>query len=76
MSQTVRTEAPIGGRRGLGWLPDYPDLRDFSAKHEEIGQLLAKTAVEKAKTTPNKWPSVTTTRRRSQGPAVETKGQS
>ncbi len=48
MSQSVRTTGEVGGRRGLGWLPDYPDLRDFSAEHEEVEPLLAKTAVKES----------------------------
>ena len=33
----------------LGWLPDYPDLRDYTRESEEIEPLLAKTAVKKSK---------------------------
>ncbi len=34
--------------RGLGWLPDYPDFRDYTPAHEEIAPLLAGTSVPKA----------------------------
>lgn len=30
-------------RFGMGWLPDYPDFRDYTEKHEEIHKVLAKT---------------------------------
>ncbi len=26
--------------RGMGWLPDHPDLRDYTPEHEEIGRIL------------------------------------
>jgi C1A family cysteine protease len=35
---------------GMGWLPDRPDLRDFTPKSPEIKVLLAKTEVGKAAT--------------------------
>ena len=25
--------------QGMGWLPDYPDFRDYTEKHEEIYQV-------------------------------------
>ena len=28
-------------RRGMGWLPDYPDFRDYTEGHEEISEVLA-----------------------------------
>jgi C1A family cysteine protease len=31
---------------GLGWLPDYPDFRDYTPEHEEIKSLLAKVKVK------------------------------
>jgi C1A family cysteine protease len=34
-----------GERRGLGWLPDHPDLRDRTAEDDVISPLLAKTSV-------------------------------
>ena len=30
-------------RLGMGWLPDYPDFRDYTEGHEEISRLLATT---------------------------------
>jgi C1A family cysteine protease len=30
-------------RLGMGWLPDYPDFRDYTEKHEEISSMLATT---------------------------------
>jgi C1A family cysteine protease len=45
MSQGVRVGGTIDGRRGLGWLPDYPDLRDYTPRSEEVKPLLAKTTV-------------------------------
>ncbi len=29
--------------RSLGWLPDYPDIRDFTPKNEQVQSLLEKT---------------------------------
>ncbi len=28
--------------RGMGWLPDWPDIRDYTAEHEQIAPLLAR----------------------------------
>jgi hypothetical protein len=28
-----------GKRFGMGWLPDYPDFRDYTAEHKEIKAL-------------------------------------
>jgi C1A family cysteine protease len=36
-----------GERRGMGWLPDYPDLRDKTGADEVVEPLLAKTSVAK-----------------------------
>lgn len=33
----------------LGWLPDYPDFRDYTEEQEEINKVLAPTGVLKAK---------------------------
>ena len=56
MSQGVRTSGTIRGRRGLGWLPDYPDLRDYTSRSEAVEPLLEKTAVPTLRTkgTPTK----------------------
>src|SRR5262245_23153785 len=34
-----------GERRGMGWLPDHPDVRDRTGQDEEVESLLAKTSV-------------------------------
>ncbi len=34
-------------RLGMGWLPDYPDFRDYTAKQEEINKILTPTRVLK-----------------------------
>jgi C1A family cysteine protease len=34
-------------RLGMGWLPDFPDFRDYTEKHEEIGNILSTTKVSK-----------------------------
>lgn len=44
MAQTVQLD-DLGGKQGLGWIPDVPDLRDYTPEHEEIAPLLAETAV-------------------------------
>jgi len=36
-----------GERRGLGWLPDHPDLRDSTTEDKEVKSLLKKTSVPK-----------------------------
>jgi len=43
MGQQVRIG--IEGRRGMGWLPDYPDVRDRGPEHEAVKPLLQKTSV-------------------------------
>lgn len=35
--------------KGMGWLPDYADFRDFTAKNENIQPLLAKTTLPQKK---------------------------
>jgi C1A family cysteine protease len=56
MSKDVRPGGSIEGRRGLGWLPDYPDLRDYTSRSEAVAPLLEKTGVLKlgAETSPAK----------------------
>jgi C1A family cysteine protease len=39
----VRSERIAG--KGMGWVPDLPDHRDYTAESEQIAPLLAKTAV-------------------------------
>lgn len=34
---------------GMGWLPDYPDFRDYNLKHPEVEPMLRLTGVVKAK---------------------------
>jgi C1A family cysteine protease len=34
-------------RLGMGWLPDFPDFRDYTEKHEEIGNILSTAKVSK-----------------------------
>jgi len=46
MAQTVSFEN-LEGARGLGWVPDVPDLRDYTAEHEEVAPLLSATSVPK-----------------------------
>jgi len=36
-------------RYGMGWLPDYPDFRDYTEEHEGIKGILAPTGVLKAR---------------------------
>ncbi len=47
MGQNVFVGGGVDGRRGLGWLPDYPDLRDYTTESPEVKPLLAKTGVKK-----------------------------
>lgn len=47
MSQRVSPGGGIDGRRGLGWLPDYPDHRDYTPESEAVEPLLQQTAVPK-----------------------------
>jgi len=35
--------------RGMGWLPDYPDFRDYTEEHEAMKGMLAPTGVLKAR---------------------------
>jgi C1A family cysteine protease len=39
-------------KRGMGWIPDYPDFRDYTEKTEEIKFALGHKAVLKAKSLP------------------------
>lgn len=36
-------------KKGKGWLPDYPDFRDYTFEHENINEMIASTGVLKAK---------------------------
>jgi hypothetical protein len=44
----------VGERRkyAMGWIPDYPDLRDYTEDTEEVRALLAQTSLPKKKTLP------------------------
>lgn len=37
----------------MGWLPDYPDFRDYTLEHEKIRPMLAKSEVVKSPTPPS-----------------------
>ena len=41
MSETIE-------KFGMGWLPDYPDFRDYTEEHEDVNKILAPTGVIKA----------------------------
>jgi len=36
-------------RSGMGWLPDYPDFRDYTEGHEEVSKVIRPTGILKAK---------------------------
>ena len=37
---------PVGALPiGLGWIPDIPDIRDYTPKHEQVAQLLSRTSL-------------------------------
>jgi len=40
------------GKYGMGWIPDYPDLRDYTEKTEEIKSVLAPTGLLRTKSLP------------------------
>jgi len=33
------------GTCGMGWLPDYPDFRDYTEEHEEVHKVIAPTGI-------------------------------
>lgn len=35
------------GKLGMGWLPDYPDFRDYTVEHDAVNAMLAKVGVAK-----------------------------
>jgi len=37
------------GRHGMGWIPDYPDFRDYTEKTEEVRLTLGSAALSKGK---------------------------
>src|SRR4030042_3103955 len=40
------------GKRGMGWIPDYPDFRDYTERTDEVKSVLGPTGVLKAKSPP------------------------
>ncbi|MHB0976471.1 MAG: C1 family peptidase [Candidatus Aquicultorales bacterium] len=42
----------LSNTHGMGWLPDYPDFRDYTTEHDEIKPVLAKTAAAEKPTLP------------------------
>ena len=34
-------------RSGMGWLPDYPDFRDYTEEHEDVSKIITATGVTK-----------------------------
>jgi C1A family cysteine protease len=40
------------GKYGMGWIPDYPDLRDYTEKTEGVKKVLEPTGLLKSKTQP------------------------
>lgn len=44
MEEFVLVDGPGGGLKAMGWLPDYPDFRDYTPESEEIQPILAKTS--------------------------------
>ncbi|MEK6678136.1 MAG: C1 family peptidase [Nitrospirota bacterium] len=41
MSETIE-------KFGMGWLPDYPDFRDYTEEHEDVNKILTPTGLIKA----------------------------
>ncbi len=39
----------MASKKGMGWIPDLPDHRDFSCQHKDIAPLLKKVGVETPK---------------------------
>jgi len=40
------------GKHGMGWIPDYPDFRDYTERTDEVKSVLELTGVLKAKSPP------------------------
>lgn len=38
----------------FGWIPDYPDIRDYTEEHEKIKPLISKLGVDKASSLPTR----------------------
>ncbi|HQT25578.1 MAG TPA: C1 family peptidase [Burkholderiales bacterium] len=43
----VQLEVEPAARLGMGWLPDYPDIRDYTVEHEKVEQMLQKANLAK-----------------------------
>jgi C1A family cysteine protease len=43
----------ISEKYGMGWIPDYPDFRDYTEKTGEITSVLTPSGVPKAKVSPS-----------------------
>jgi len=41
-----------GRKYAMGWLPDYPDIRDYTKKTEEVKAVLTQIRLLKKKTLP------------------------
>ena len=41
-----------GKKHGMGWIPDYPDFRDYTERAEEVKQILGPRGLLKAKISP------------------------
>src|SRR5512133_3979019 len=37
----------MNGKQGMGWLPDYPDFRDYTVENEAVKSMLAQAGAEK-----------------------------
>jgi len=45
-----RVEFPESGKIvGTGWIPDVPDLRDYTDEHPDVAQMIEKLGIAKAK---------------------------
>ena len=40
------------GKPGMGWIPDYPDFRDYTEKTDEVKSVLEPTGIMRAKSLP------------------------
>ncbi len=49
-----REELKVGIEVGLGWLPDYPDQRDYTEEHPAVGDLVQRLKVGKARGLPSR----------------------
>ena len=36
------------GKQSFGWLPDYPDFRDYTTEHSAVNHLLSRIGVDKS----------------------------